>query len=73
MTSIHNGTMALLMKSNGAQRVSTEAAKEMTGAMEEVGAFISKKAIEIAQHADRKTIKSEDVKFARKLVIIQNA
>jgi len=52
-----------LIRKAGAARVSEEAAKVH---LEEKALEIAKKAVALAQHAGRKTVKAEDIKLAIK-------
>lgn len=54
-----------LMRSAGAPRVSEDATKALREILEEVAMEISTKAIKIAKHAGRKTLKAEDIKLAK--------
>ncbi|MDD3244922.1 MAG: histone family protein [Candidatus ainarchaeum sp.] len=55
-----------LIRKAGAERVSEDAAEELSKILSEVAMDISKQAIELAQHAKRKTVTSEDIKLATK-------
>ncbi|WP_406662676.1 histone family protein [Methanolobus sp. ZRKC3] len=57
-----------LIRSAGAQRVSESAGMELTEILEEYGLEISKEAIKLAEHAGRKTVKSEDIKLAKEMM-----
>lgn len=54
-----------LLKKAGAERVSPEAAKELSEYLEEIAIKISIKAVKLANHAGRKTVKAEDIKLAK--------
>ena len=45
-------------------RVSDGAAVQMVDYLEEMGAKLSNRAIEVAEHAGRKTVKDSDIKWA---------
>ena len=55
-----------LIRKAGAERVSEEAATELSKILAEVATDISKQAIELAKHAKRKTVTSDDIKLATK-------
>ena len=50
----------------GAQRVSATAIETLAEIMTELGEKISERAIKIAQHSGRKTVKGSDIKLAYK-------
>lgn len=57
------GIRRLLIK-NGADRVSTEACEALRDALQIIGADIASSSVKYAQHANRKTVKAEDVILA---------
>ncbi len=61
-------SMYRLIKKSGADRVSDEAALELRRVLEEIAGKIARQAVELAAHAGRKTVKSEDVLLASKNV-----
>jgi len=56
--------MYRVLKKSGAARVSDESAEELRRTMEEIAAGIAKSAVDMANHANRKTIKGEDIRMA---------
>ena len=58
--------MYRILKKSGAQRVSDESAVELRRIIEEIAEAIAKNAVEMSNHAGRKTVKAEDVKLASK-------
>ena len=61
--------MHRIIKKAGAKRVSEDGAEELRKVLERVGIKISKEAIDFANHAKRKTVKSEDIEIAAKKVL----
>lgn len=53
-----------LIKKAGAQRVSEEAVKALRDYLEKIAVDISRKAVEYAGHAGRKTVKVSDIELA---------
>lgn len=53
--------VARLVRNAGAERVSEDASQELVRLLEEYGEKIAKKAVSLAKHAGRKTVKAEDV------------
>ncbi len=64
MTDLPIAPVDRLIRKAGAQRVSEEAAIEMTKVLEETAIEIARKATLLAHHAGRKTIISEDIQLA---------
>ncbi|MBR9675820.1 histone [Candidatus Woesearchaeota archaeon] len=58
----------LLRSADANIRISDDAKKELNDYLEEIGEKISKKSINFSRHANRKTIKKEDVVLAKKQV-----
>ena len=59
-------SMYRILKKSGAQRVSDESANELRRAIEEIAEIIAKNAVDMSNHAGRKTVKAEDIKLASK-------
>jgi len=58
--------MEKILKQGGAERVSEKAKSALKSALEDIAHDIAVKSIKLAEHAGRKTVKSEDVKLAVK-------
>jgi len=58
--------MNRVLKKAGAERVSDEASDTLRTILEEMATNISRTAIDLATHAGRKTIKSDDILLAYK-------
>ena len=58
--------MYRILKKSGAERVSDESVDELRRIIEDKAVEIAKSAVDMAKHAGRKTVKSEDVKLASK-------
>jgi histone H3/H4 len=63
--------MHRLCKKAGADRVSEAAANELAKVLQEIGLKIAKEALDYAVHAQRKTIKTEDITIATKKVMVK--
>lgn len=55
-----------MMKKSGAKRVSDGAKAELKLVLEEFADEITRKAIRLAEHAGRKTVKAKDIRLAAK-------
>ena len=58
--------MYRILKKSGAERVSDESANELRRVVEEIAETIAKNAIDMSNHAGRKTVKADDIKLASK-------
>ncbi len=53
-----------IIRKAGAERVSGEASERLAEILEERGKQVAMSAIRYAEHADRKTVKREDIRMA---------
>ena len=58
-----------LIEKAGASRVGDGAVEELTLVLEEVAVKISREALDLASHAGRKTVKSEDIRLSVKRLL----
>ena len=61
-----SSAMYRILKKSGAERISDESVDELRRIIEQVAIEVAKSAVDLAKHAGRKTVKSEDVKLASK-------
>jgi len=57
--------MEKILRDAGAERISPSACIALRDILEDIAREISKKAIKIAKHAGRKTVRGEDIRLAR--------
>ena len=65
-TIIPKAPIAKIMQNVGAKRVSDDAVSVLVDYLIDFSAELSQRAIKIANHAGRKTVKGEDIKIALK-------
>jgi histone H3/H4 len=62
--SLPNAPIERIIRKAGAERVSEDAVEELRRAVEEVGEEVAQDAINLADHANRNTVKKEDVEMS---------
>jgi histone H3/H4 len=62
--SLPNAPVERILRNAGAERVSKDAVEELRNALENLGEEISRDAIKMADHANRNTVKKEDIDMA---------
>jgi len=65
MAEISLASVERIMRRAGAERVSPSACIALRDILEEIAREISEKAVKIAKHAKRKTVRGEDIRLAR--------
>jgi histone H3/H4 len=64
MTELSLSAVERIIKKAGAERISADATETLAALMEEHGAFLSKEAIKMSDHAGRKTLRGSDLRMA---------
>jgi histone H3/H4 len=62
--SLPNAPVERILRNAGAERVSKDAVEELKNALEDLGEEISNDANKMADHAERNTVKKEDIEMA---------
>ncbi|MDO5825161.1 MAG: histone [Methanosphaera sp. rholeuAM130] len=65
MATLPKAPVKRIIESAGAARVSDEATVALADVLEEYAVEIAERAIKLAKHAGRKTIKAEDIELAQ--------
>lgn len=56
-----------IIRNAGAERINPIACKALRDILEDIANEISKKAVKLAEHAGRKTVRGKDIKLARQI------
>lgn len=67
MTELSQAAVERIMKHAGAGRISSDATETLAVLMEEYGAFITKDAKKMSDHAGRKTLRGSDIRIAAEI------
>jgi len=65
MPYISLSSMEKILREAGAERISPSACIALRDILEDIAREISKKAVKIAKHAKRKTVRGEDIRLAK--------
>lgn len=63
MTELPLAPLKRILKNAGATRISDEAVEELAKVLEQLGEDVGGEAVKYAKHANRKTVKANDIKF----------
>ncbi|MGQ9479579.1 MAG: histone family protein [Thermoproteota archaeon] len=63
--------MYRILRKSGGERVSEEAAEELSQILEDIGLRIAREAVQLSVFAKRKTVRAEDVRMAAKRYMAQ--
>ncbi|MDO8556531.1 MAG: NFYB/HAP3 family transcription factor subunit [Nanoarchaeota archaeon] len=63
---IPHAAMEKLLKKAGAERVAEDAKSTLSEILEEIGLHLGQRAIKLAEHSGRKTIRNVDLKLAQR-------
>jgi DNA-binding protein len=67
MTELSQAAVERIIKKAGAGRISADATETLATLMEEYGAFLSKEAKKMSDHAGRKTLRGSDIRMAAEI------
>jgi DNA-binding protein len=67
MTELSRAAVERIMKNAGAGRISSDATETLTVLMEEYGAFVTREAKKMSDHAGRKTLRGSDIRIAAEI------
>lgn len=68
MTGLPLAPVERIIKNAGAERISADAAVELSLLMEQYGQSIVKEALKLTHHADRKTVTAHDIRMAAEIL-----
>jgi histone H3/H4 len=61
--------MYRIIKKAGAERIGDDATLELRAVLEKTGAEIARQSVFLASHANRRTVRSSDIKLATRMVL----
>jgi histone H3/H4 len=67
MAELSRSAVERILKKSGAWRVSADATTTLADLMEEYGAFLSREAKKMSDHAGRKTVRGSDISMAAEM------